>query len=101
MTIDRETLLDSRVSLPQHVVHRSFVAETVVLNLRSGTYYGLNRTAGRMLDELEGDATVREAAAKIAGEYGEDQAAIEADLVTFCLDLLDRELVEIVDDGPA
>jgi hypothetical protein len=96
MTTDPDQLLDSRLRMPDHVVHRSFVSETVVLNLETGKYHGLNPTAGRMLDVLNTVASVREAAALIAQEYGEDQAAIEADLVVFCHDLLERKLVEVV-----
>jgi hypothetical protein len=99
MTVDRETLLSARLRLPQHVVHRRFVAETVVLNLNTGMYHGLNPTGGSMLEILNEAPSVREAAALIAAEY-QDQPAVEADLVTFCLDLLDRELVEIIVEEP-
>jgi hypothetical protein len=98
MTIDRETLLAARVRIPEHVVHRSFAAETVVLNLRTGKYHGLNPVAGRMLDLLgEGDR-VREAAVGIAEEYDQDLSRVEDDLVSFCHELVDRQLVEIVAD---
>ena len=99
MTIDDDTLLNARLRLPQHVVHRSFVAETVVLNLETGKYHGLNPTAGRMLDVLGSSASVREAGAGIAAEYGEDPATVTADLLAFCRDLLERKLVEVVVDG--
>jgi hypothetical protein len=95
MTVDRETVLSARLRLPQHVVHRSFVAETVVLNLKTGMYHGLNPTGGHMLEILNEAPTVREAAALLDAEY-QDQPAVEADLVAFCLDLLDRGLVEII-----
>jgi hypothetical protein len=101
MTIDMtdDALLDAGVRLPQHVVHRSFVAETVVLNLETGKYHGLNPTAGRMLDILGSAPTVREAAASVAAEYGQDPASVQADMLAFCRDLLDRKLVEVVVDG--
>jgi hypothetical protein len=99
MTISSDELLNSQVRLPQHVVHRSFVAETVVLNLKTGMYHGLNPTAGRMLDTVTETASVGEAADLIAQQYGQKRSTIEADLVAFCRDLLERELVEIVDDG--
>jgi DNA-binding CsgD family transcriptional regulator len=44
---------ETRVRVPQHVVHRAFPARTVVLNLETGKYHGLNPTAGRMLTALE------------------------------------------------
>ena len=101
MTKDTDTLLSSRLRLPQHVVHRSFVAETVVLNLETGQYHGLNPTAGRMLDVLDGAPTVRDAVRVIAEEYRQDEAEIEADMVIFCRDLLERKLVELaVVDAP-
>jgi hypothetical protein len=99
MTISSDELLNSQVRLPPHVVHRSFVAETVVLNLKTGMYHGLNPTAGRMLDTVTETASVGEAAGLIAEQYGQERSRIEADLVAFCRDLLERELVEIVDDG--
>jgi hypothetical protein len=93
-------LLNVRVRLPQHVVHRTFVAETVVLNLRTGKYHGLNATAGRMLDALDEAATVRDAAAAVASRYDERQETVETDMVELCSALLARGLVEVVDDEP-
>lgn len=99
MPIDTASLLSARLRLPSHVVHRSFVVETVVLNLETGKYHGLNPIAGRMLDVLNEAPSVRDAALTIAQEYEEDQATVEADLLVFCRDLLDRKLMEIVDDS--
>jgi hypothetical protein len=92
-------LLTARVRLPQHVVHRSFVAETVVLNLHTGQYHGLNPTAGRMLEAIEAAPTVGDAVPKLAGEYGVEQEQIERDLLALTHGLLERGLIEIVDDS--
>lgn len=96
-----QELLASRARLPQHVVHRSFVAETVVLNLRTGKYHGLNPTAGRMLDALESGSSVAAAVPELTAEYGVEQAQIEADLITLCRGLLERGLIEISDADAA
>lgn len=96
--MDHDSLLSAHLRLPQHVVHRNFAVETVVLNLKTGQYHGLNPVAGRMLDVLDGARSVRDAVAQIAAEYGKDAGTVEADLVAFCRQLLDRELVEIVVD---
>jgi hypothetical protein len=93
---DRE-LLATRVRLPQHVVHRSFVAETVVLNLRTGKYHGLNPTAGTMLEALATAPTVGATVPELAGEYGVEPAKVESDLIVLCHGLLQRGLIEIVD----
>ncbi len=97
-----DDLLDARMRLPQHVVHRSFVAETVVLNLKTGKYHGLNATAGQMLDGLEQGRTPREVAATIAEEYGRGEDEVQADLIALCRGLLERQLIEIagtIDDS--
>lgn len=90
-----EALLDSAVRIPPHVVYRTFALETVVVNLEKGQYHGLNPTAGRMLELLERSPTVREAAARLATEYGQPTEAMEADLGAFCSDLLERGLIEL------
>jgi Coenzyme PQQ synthesis protein D (PqqD) len=100
LPVDPDTLLNARLRLPEHVVHRSFAAETVVLNLQTGKYHGLNPVAGRMLEALDEAPTVREAAERIAREYGEDPVRVRADLLAFCGDLLERKLVEIAGDDP-
>ena len=71
---DDAEMLDLNVRVPDHVVHRSFVAETVVLNLQTGRYHGLNPTAGRMLEVLDDKGSVREAASVLAEEYGQPRA---------------------------
>lgn len=98
MTIDNHSLLDARVRLPEHVVHRTFVAETVVLNLNTGQYHGLNRIAGRMLEALDASDSVRQAAETLAAEYDQDPATVESDLAAFCADLLERGLIQVVED---
>jgi hypothetical protein len=94
-------LLAARVRLPQHVVHRSFVAETVLLNLQTGRYHGLNRTAGRMLEALEQAPTVGAAIPVLAAEYGVEPEQIQRDLLALTRGLLERELIETMDADPA
>jgi hypothetical protein len=85
---------EARYRVPDHVVHRSFPAETVVLNLQTGKYHGLNPTAGRMLETLDRLGSVDEAAAVLAGEYGQPLDTVRADLAAFCSDLIERGLIE-------
>lgn len=98
MPLSDQQLLNLRARLPQHVVHRSFVAETVVLNLRTGKYHGLNPTAGRMLEVLETSPTISEAVPILAEEYGLDPDRIESDLLTLTRGLLERGLIVTSDD---
>lgn len=92
-------LMSAKIKVPQHVVYRSFPAETVVLNLQTGKYHGLNATAGTMLAALERSDSVRVAAAAVAGEYDQPAELIERDMCELCSMLLARGLVEL--DGDA
>lgn len=96
---ETESLLDCRVSVPQHVVYRSFPSETVVLNLETGRYHGLNATAGKMLETLERSSNVGEAIGALAADYEQPEETIERDVNELCGLLLDRGLIEI--DGAA
>jgi hypothetical protein len=98
-TLSDAVLLDRSVRVPDHVVQRAFVAETVVLNLKTGRYHGLNPTAGRMLEVLDEEGKVRDAAATLADEYGQPLDRIEADLLMLCRRLLERKLIEFA-NGP-
>jgi hypothetical protein len=91
-------LLSARLRVPEHVVYRDFVSETVVLNLETGRYHGLNPTGGRILDALERSETVAEAAEKLAIEYERGPEEVEADVLTFCSNLLARGLIELRPD---
>lgn len=91
---------DCRARVPDHVVYRSFAHETVILNLRTGRYHGVNATGGRMLDLLAGECTVGSAAATLAEEYGRRVDEVERDVLEFCADLAGRGLIELrLDDA--
>jgi hypothetical protein len=90
----------SRAFVPDHVVYRSFAHETVILNLQTGRYHGVNPTGGRMLDLLADERNVGSAAAALAEEYGRTLADVERDVLEFCADLARRGLIELrLDDA--
>lgn len=92
-------LLGARVRVPQHVVFREFPAETVVLNLQTEQYHGLNPTAGAMLTELGRSSTVSEAAVAVARHFDRSEDEVRGDVLGLCAQLLERGLIEIVPDG--
>jgi hypothetical protein len=84
-----------RVRVPQHVVFKSFVNETVVLNLETGVYHGLNLTGGRMLQELDDSGDFEETVAKLAEAFQQPADRVRGDLDAFCRHLDERGLVEL------
>lgn len=94
----KDGILKAYAQTPDNVVYRTFVAETVVLNLNTGKYHGVNPTGGRMLEVLAEVGSVEEAAKVLAEEYGRPLEEIQDDLCKFCSDLEQRELIILADE---
>lgn len=91
-----DEILDATAKVPEHVVFRSFEAETLLLNLETGQYHGLNTTGGRMLELLKDTGgQVRASVNRLAHEYEIDTATIATDMADFCLSLEERGLLEV------
>jgi hypothetical protein len=88
--------MGATVKVPDHIMHRSFPAETVLLNLKSGTYHGLNHTAGRILQELDEIGSVAEVTRKLAADYEQPVSRVQADVCRLCQSLFDRGVIERV-----
>ena len=101
MSIDTRTrgILKAQARTPDHVVYRTFVAETVVLNLNTGKYHGVNPTGGHMLEVLDKVGSVEQAATLLAQEYGRPLEEIQEDLSQFCSDLEQRGLIILTNES--
>ena len=88
----------ARFSIPKHVASRSFPTETVLLNLETGQYHGLNPTGGRMFEVLGECGDFDEAATLLAGEFEQPLETVTQDLHELCVSLIQRGLLET---GPA
>lgn len=95
MTMKPADLDDLTIEVPEHVVFRHFPAETVLLNLQTGRYHGLNPTGGRMLEVLAAVGSVAEASERLAEEYEQPVDEVRHDLRTFCAGLAERGLIKI------
>ena len=91
-------LLAARARVPSGVVYRNFANETVVLNLDTGLYHGLNPTAGRMLETIERVPSVGDAAAALAEEYERPLPEVQRDLCKLCEALVERSLLIVERD---
>jgi hypothetical protein len=87
--------LNSRARMSDDVVFRELEGEAVLLDMRSGTYFGLD-TVGTRIWQLVGQygalATVLE---EIVHEFDVDADVAQRDLVRLVQELADRGLVEI------
>lgn len=92
-TNSQNRLLDQRAATPAHVVQRRFAEETVVLNVNTGHYHGLNATGGVMLDVLTTSGTIGAAIVELADRYGRAPRDIEPDVLEFVEQLIERDLL--------
>ena len=86
---------DTKFCSPPQVMSRLVGEETIILDLESGMYFGLDGVGKRIWDAVSEGNTLSETVDIVATEYEveEDQAA--ADFVEFANDLLDRGLLKI------
>jgi hypothetical protein len=90
-------LLLRNVSIPEHVVFRSFASETVVLNLQTQKFHGLNASAGRMAEVLGREKTIAAALTEIARDFDRPEDEIQPYLLDFVETMLERGLLVLVD----
>jgi hypothetical protein len=68
--------------LPHHVVVRSFVAETVLMDVNTGRYYKLDPVGGSLLEALQEHGTIGAAAEALAAAGWGSAAEVTAELQT-------------------
>jgi hypothetical protein len=85
----------NRALVPRHVVYRRFATQTVVFNLHTGRYHGLDETGGRMLEVIAATPTLGRAAVTLADENGRPRSQVERELLAFCEKLAERGLIEL------
>ena len=85
---------DSILYIPAPVMSRLVGDETVLLDLESGMYFGLDGVGKRIWELLADGKRLGEIAAVIAGEFDVDEEKALSDLIDFAKDLNGRGLVE-------
>jgi hypothetical protein len=85
--------LDTRLSIPPQVMSRPVGDETVLLDLESGTYFGLDGVGKRIWESIGKGLTLGDTVAVIEAEYEVEKDQARADVVEFVRDLIERGLV--------
>ena len=77
------------------MIHRDLDGEAMILNLKTGTYFGLDKVGTRMwtlIGELRDTDKVLEA---LLAEYDVEEARLRADLDELIRQLVRHELIQI------
>lgn len=92
--------LDDKITIPAQVMARQVGDETVILDLSSGTYFGLNPVGAQIWKLLGEGKTLTEICEAIVSEYAVARAAFETDLEELLGALAAKGLIS-VEPGPA
>ena len=88
-----EVTTDSRLTIPPQVMSRLVGDETVLLDMATGFYFGLDGVGKRIWESVADGKTLGQTAATIADEYDVEQARAETDVIEFVGELLERGLL--------
>jgi Coenzyme PQQ synthesis protein D (PqqD) len=84
-----------RVLVPSDVLIRELDGESVVLNLKSERYFGLDRVGTRMWTALSMSESIQEAYELLLNEYEVDAERLRLDLQNFVEQMVEHGLVEV------
>ncbi len=82
-----------RLEVSPDVVAREVGGETMLLDLASGTYFGLDAVGSRVWQALEDGGSLTEACDKVAAEYDVARDQLESDVLALAGRLLEQGLV--------
>jgi hypothetical protein len=86
--------VDSRLTPAKHVVSTMHGARTVLLDSRSGRYYGLDEVGSRIWNLAEAGFAASSIAEKLAQEYDAPAEKLKQDVDAFIYELKSSRLLE-------
>ena len=84
-----------RVHVPADVLVSNLDGESVLLNLRTETYFGLDEVGTRMWTVLTAAESIQAAFDMLAREYDVDPSQLRQDLRDFLDELTARQLLDV------
>jgi hypothetical protein len=93
-----QLLRPGRVSIPEGVMVRRLGEESVLLNLNSESYFGLDDTGTQMWAALTDSVSIRTAFEQLLSEFEVEPEQLQADLADFVDALLEIGLINVVEE---
>jgi hypothetical protein len=87
--------LSDKVTIPTQVMARQVGDETVILDLASGTYYGLDPVGARIWQLMAEGQSLAQVCEVMLAEYEVSRDDIERDVLALVQTLLARQLVSV------
>ncbi|NLG50447.1 MAG: lasso peptide biosynthesis PqqD family chaperone [Chloroflexi bacterium] len=91
--------LSSRIAACKNQVSADLDGESVILNLDSGTYYGLNESGAAIWQLLQEPRRVSEIRDTLLAEYDVDAERCEQEVIALLQAMAEAGLVEVQDEA--
>ena len=87
--------LETKMVIPAQVMSRQVGDETVILDLDSGTYFGLDPVGARIWQLLNDGQSVDGVVSTLLGEYDVTEDQLRQDVNSLVSELVSRGLVQV------
>ena len=94
-TLESDMDLKTKLSIPPQVMSRLVGDETVLLDLASGEYFGLDCVGKRIWESVAEGDSLGAAVEVIVAEYEVEESEAQADVIEFANKLIQRGLFVI------
>jgi len=91
-TLESDMDLETKLSIPPQVMSRLVGDETVLLDLASGVYFGLDGVGKRIFESVADGDSLGAAVEVIVAEYAVEETQAQADVIAFANQLIERGL---------
>jgi len=85
--------LETKLSIPPQVMSRLVGDETVLLDLASGVYFGLDGVGKRIWESIADGDSLGAAVEIIVAEYRVEETQAQTDVIAFANQLIERGLL--------
>ena len=85
----------SKISVPDGVLVQELQGESVLLNVNTENYYGLDEVGTRMWSVLREAPSIADAIDTLLDEYEVERATLESDVSDLLAELLEKKLIEL------
>lgn len=79
--------------LPETISFTNLDDEAVLLDLRTGSYFGLNHVGVKLINYLESGKSSQQAIIELAEYYGAELGVIESDVSKLINEMIERTLL--------
>ncbi|WP_299486429.1 lasso peptide biosynthesis PqqD family chaperone [Acaryochloris sp. IP29b_bin.137] len=93
--------IDTTVVATPEQVSSDLAGESVILNLKTGMYFGLNEVGASIWNLLQQPRSVQEICNQILDQYDVESDQCEQDVLRLLNELVESELIEIKDVASA